>query len=496
MKRKIKFDPTVADDANYLNQLAFESDSDLSEANDSCDDETDYVEEQLEVSDSDLEEGDEEMDYQVADQELEEMGNGNNNLHVGNTVYGRDKTTKWLCTLPNPNVRTRSHNIVTHLPRVKGLAKKAKSALECWQLFFDKTMLELIVENINKYIANKKEAYTRERDCNITSSAEIKAFIGLLYLAGYYRNSRLNTEDLWANDGSAIETFRLTMSRNRFHFLLQTIRFDDKETRNERKALDKLAPVRTLFEMFVQHCQNNYSVSEYVTIDEMLPAFRGKCPFRQYIPSKPSKYGIKVISMVDSKMFYTANLEVYLGAQPDGPYKVDNSASSVVKRLCSPIRGTGRNISAEWFTSYELVSDLLKDYKLTYVGTVRKNKRQLPPNFLAVRGREKFTSEFVFQNNLTLVSYIPRKGKNVILMSSMHHYAAIDPTTADKKKPEIITFYNATKSEVDVVDKLCGTYSTSRNTNRWPMVLFYMILDVAAINAHVIYKGNIGLVPQ
>lgn len=94
MERKIKFDPSVADDANYLNQLAFESDSDLSEANDSCDDETDYVEEQLEVSDSDLEEGDEEMDYQVADQELEEMGNGNNNLHVVNTMYGRDKPTK------------------------------------------------------------------------------------------------------------------------------------------------------------------------------------------------------------------------------------------------------------------------------------------------------------------------------------------------------------------------------------------------------------------
>ncbi|GBM05530.1 hypothetical protein AVEN_94804-1 [Araneus ventricosus] len=47
----------------------------------------------------------------------------------------------------------------------------------------------------------------------------MKAFIVLLYLAGVYRGSRLNMDDLWDTNGDGIETFRLTMSLRRFDFL-------------------------------------------------------------------------------------------------------------------------------------------------------------------------------------------------------------------------------------------------------------------------------------
>ncbi|GFU04798.1 hypothetical protein NPIL_241071 [Nephila pilipes] len=56
------------------------------------------------------------------------------------------------------------------------------------------------------------------------------------------------------------------------------LKFDDKETRNERKIMDELTPIRKPFD-------HNYSVGQYVTTDELLPGFRGKYSFRQYIPS-------------------------------------------------------------------------------------------------------------------------------------------------------------------------------------------------------------------
>ena len=37
-----------------------------------------------------------------------------------------------------------------------------------------------------------------------------------------------------------------------------------------------------------------YTPGPHMTVDEQLVCFRGRCPFRQYIPSKPGKYGIKV----------------------------------------------------------------------------------------------------------------------------------------------------------------------------------------------------------
>lgn len=85
---------------------------------------------------------------------------------------------------------------------------------------------------------------------------------------------------------------------------------------------------------------------------------------------------------------------------------IDNSASSVVKRLIQHISKTGRNITtANWFTSYILAKDLLRNHKLTLLGTIRKNKREVPRDFVVANNREVYTSYFGFTKCATLVSY-------------------------------------------------------------------------------------------
>jgi len=67
-------------------------------------------------------------------------------------------------------------------------------------------------------------------------------------------------------------------------------------------------------------------------------------------------------------------LEVYAGQQPNSPYKMNNSAESVVKRMVQPVEGTKRNITmVNWFTSLPVVKYLLTEKQLTVVGTLRKN---------------------------------------------------------------------------------------------------------------------------
>ncbi|UYV75364.1 hypothetical protein LAZ67_12003671 [Cordylochernes scorpioides] len=58
-----------------------------------------------------------------------------------------------------------------------------------------------------------------------------------------------------------------------------------------------------------------------------------------------------------------------------------------------------------------------------------------------------------------------------------------------KLKPEIVTFYNLTKGGVDMVNQMCGTYSFGRRTNRWPLCLFFDLLNVASINSEIIFKS-------
>jgi len=401
---------------------------------------------------------------------------------------------KWYKQAPRTNIRTRAENIINEKPGVKGAAKEAKTEVECWKIFFTEEMKNVILIHTNE------EILRRQANCNDpkrlyymkeTTATELDAFIGLLYIAGLNKSSRQNLNDLWRTDGTGVDIFRTTMSLQRFYFLQNCIRFDDKSTREERKKTDNLTHIRWLFDQFVRCCQQSYIAHEYMTIDEMLLAFRGRCSFRVYIPSKPAKYGIKIQALVDAKSFYIFNLEVYAGKQPAGPYAVSNSAFAIVERLIQPISKSNRNLTFDnWFTSYELMMHLLAEHRLTSTGTVRKNKRCIPPVFLKTR-KEPGSSMFCFQKDISLVSYAPKNNKVVIAMSTLHHDDRIDESTGDQKKPEIITFYNSTKAGVDVVDELSATYDVSRNSKRWPMTIFYGILNMAAINANIIFQENV-----
>jgi hypothetical protein len=113
-------------------------------------------------------------------------------------------------------------------------------------------------------------------------------------------------------------------------------------------------------------------------------------------------------------VLYTYNLEIYAGKQPDDLYQTSNKLADVVKRLVEPINGTGQNITAEnWFTNINLIFELRKR-KLSYVGTLIKNKPQLPVESVAVKNQPEKSSLFGFRKEATVVSYIPNKGKNVI----------------------------------------------------------------------------------
>lgn len=55
-----------------------------------------------------------------------------------------------------------------------------------------------------------------------------------------------------------------------------------------------------------------------------------------------------------------------------------------------------------------------------------------------------------------LVSYVPKRGKNVLMLSTFHDDDKIDETTGNEHKPSVITFCNLTKGAVDVADRMNG----------------------------------------
>lgn len=110
----------------------------------------------------------------------------------------------------------------------------------------------MIVTFTNKYIDSVCGNFSRERDAMPTDMIEMKSFIGLLYIAGMHKSRKKNLDDLWDSSRFGIEIFRLTMSIRRFLFLLCPFRFDDQKTLQQRRKIDRLAPIRDLLGEFVK----------------------------------------------------------------------------------------------------------------------------------------------------------------------------------------------------------------------------------------------------
>ena len=86
-----------------------------------------------------------------------------------------------------------------------------------------------------------------------------------------------------------------------------------------------------------------------------------------------------------------------------------NQGARFVKDLVKEIEHSGRNITCDnFFTSIQLARDLLKK-KLTLVGTIRKNKPELPPQFTVAKGLDITSTISGFRNDAMIASYCPKK---------------------------------------------------------------------------------------
>jgi hypothetical protein len=220
---------------------------------------------------------------------------------------------------------------------------------------------------------------------------EMLAFFGLLILRGVYTASGEATDNLWsATDGRPV--FAKTMSFTRFKQIRRFLRFDNPATRAGRQIRDKLAAVRLLIDGFLSNSMKAYVPGINVTVDEQLYPFRGRCAYRQYMPSKPAKYGLKFWLLCDSDDYYCYNMMMYTGSEPN---QGDRSFGEfITMTLSEPLCGSGRNITTDnYFTSLSLARSLLQK-QMTLVGTIRLNKRELPQNVTAKQ--ELFSSRFLF----------------------------------------------------------------------------------------------------
>ena len=179
---------------------------------------------------------------------------------------------------------------------------------------------------------------------------------------------------------------------------------------------------------------------------------------------------------------YVWNSQVYTGQISAAPEKMQGQRMvlDLIKGL-----GQGYGITCDnFFTSLKLAKELAKHHK-TLLVTVRQIRKEVPRAMLPSKSREVNSSLFLFSTDATMMSYVPRKNKTVILLSSQHSNHSI--STSEHGKPDIILDYNKSKGAVDSADKMLKAFSCHRISKRWPLILLTHIINVSALNAYLLY---------
>ncbi|KAM9487157.1 uncharacterized protein Hap1MRO34_007004 [Clarias gariepinus] len=173
----------------------------------------------------------------------------------------------------------------------------------------------------------------------------------------------------------------------------------------------------------------------------------------------------------------------YLGkdlSRPSGERLTEN----VVMKLMEPFMDKGRTVTTDnYFTSLSLAGRLLSR-KTTLVGTMNKILRELPQSAKQSSDCNKFTTQVFSTTGTTLTVYAPKRRKTVCILSTMYNIVEIGDNR--KRKPNTVTDYNTMKCGVDIMDQKVRQYTVRAGTRRWPVAVFYNLIDMAAMNAHVL----------
>ena len=137
-------------------------------------------------------------------------------------------------------------------------------------------------------------------------------------------------------------------------------------------------------------------------------------PFIQYMANKPDKFGIKFWLLADAQTKYLCNGKPYLGKDPTRSRCTDLPGDVCLNRL-QPYFGKGYKVTTDnYFTSLKLAEELMTK-KTTILGTIRKQRREVPNTESLMKDKLSQDSEiFSSPSDCSLTVYKAKKKENCL----------------------------------------------------------------------------------
>jgi hypothetical protein len=355
-------------------------------------------------------------------------------------------------------------------------ARRVQSPLSFLQLFLPVELMQQLAAHTTAYAHTRGAAAGWE-----TNASELYAFLGVHIFMGICPLPQWHM--YWCAEFQqpfVAAAFR----RDRFEQLLRF--FHVAPPHDAAATHDPFSRVRPLIRSLQQSFARMYSPTQPLTVDECIVGFKGRHESKQYIKSKPTRWGYKVWCLANDG--YLLAFQVYEGKEevrsPEG------QAHRVVIELTRLYHGAPHVVYLDNYFTSPAVLDALQRRGMRGCGTVQRRRREMPVlDAAAIDALQR--GEYISRQRGDLSLVVWRDRRPVWVLSnhcSPKETASLQRSGAAGAMvavpcPRAVRDYNFHRGEVDRVDQLHAGYLIGRKSKKsWPRLAWWL-LDMCILNA-------------
>ncbi|KAF8785039.1 PiggyBac transposable element-derived protein like [Argiope bruennichi] len=357
----------------------------------------------------------------------------------------------------------------------------SSSPLEFFGIFFDDDIVSFIASETNRFAEdfienNELTPSSRSHNWKDMDSSEIRVFLALLILQGILQKP---IQKLYWSQIPYFYTpfFGQIMSERRFALLMKFLHFTNNATIDtSNHPQPGLRKIYEVYEALNRKFKSSYIPECEVTVDESLLLYKGRLVFKQYLPKKKSKFGVKFYQLCESSTGYIWNSLVYTGRDMPLWQNANNysSTTNIVMTLMENLLGKGYCVTLDNFYTSPELAEILITNKTDVYGTLRSYRRGIPQE---IKDRNIKKGEIIgFQKGkMCILKYMDKKP--IHMLSTIHTIDFVEKCKRKKKsngdieeiktkKPKAVLDYNRTMGGVDMADQCLSYYPTVRNQQK------------------------------
>lgn len=365
-----------------------------------------------------------------------------------------------------------------------------ETPFDYFTFFFTEDLMNTIVYQTNKY------AIEKGKDSLKLTNKELKVFLGINLAMTYIHYPRLRM--YWSSVSSLRCSFIAdAMTVNRFEEIRRYLHFVDNNQPQEERSKDRFWKLKTVIDSLHETFHKGQDPEEHMAIDEMMVPFKGHHGAKQYIRSKPKKWGFKMWVRASQKG-YVQCFELYGGKKH---IKTNLSPiSETVLRLCHDIHHKNHKLFMDnLFVSIPLIKKLRED-GIFALGTVRLNRVPGVDNELVpVKNlRRGMTSIATSEDNISVLRWMDNRQVHMastyagaLPEDTVKRYDRTSKTIVEIPRPYAIREYNRYMGGVDMADRMIAHYPHGLKSKRWYLRIFFHLINVCVINAWLCYKRSL-----